>query len=119
VWFGEGADEPAFCAAYCRLIEEKAQVGGQAESSGVGYSLAVDEEDVRFEGQFFDGGYADGCLTEREQARDVGESDFSDGVSGFYELQVGQFQDNSRGDNPGFIFTEGAIEARDELRGVF
>ena len=85
----------------------------------MGDSLAVDEEDVGLEGEFLDGCDAGGGFPEREQAGDVGESDFPDGVGGFEEFELGHFQDDSGGDDLLFIFAESAIEARDEFGRFF
>jgi len=41
------ADKPAFCAADSRFVEEQAEMCGQAETSGVGDALAVDDKRIR------------------------------------------------------------------------
>ena len=51
-------------------------------------ALAVDDEEIGLHLQFLDGGYANGCFAEREQAWDVGESHFFGGIGCFYDFEI-------------------------------
>jgi len=62
----------------------------QAEPTGVGDALAVDDEDIRLFLQLFDRGNADGGLAKREQAGDIGESYFSPGADCFDDFKVAE-----------------------------
>jgi len=61
--------------AYGGDVQEEAQVAGDAEASGVGEAVAVDEEEVRRPLQLLEGAGEDGHLAEGEEAGDVGEGD--------------------------------------------
>ena len=51
-------------------------------------ALAVDDEKIGLYLQFFDGGYANGCFAEREQAWDVRESYLFGGIGCFYDFEI-------------------------------
>ena len=52
---------------------EEADVGGDAEATGVGVALAIDEEKVRDHGELLEGPGEGGDFAEGEEAGDVGE----------------------------------------------
>ena len=52
-------------------------MGGQAESTGVSDTLAINDEYVRLALEFFDGGDANGGFTKGQQAGDLGEGNLS------------------------------------------
>jgi len=111
----EGADEPAFCTADGGFVETQSEVGGQAESAGMGNALAVDEEQVGGGFEFSYGGDAGGCFTKREQAGYVREGKLSAGGGGFEVIQLWQSYYDGGGENVAAVFCESAVEPGNEF----
>lgn len=81
--------EAAFGTAHRRGVENQPEVGGQAESAGVGDALTIAEQDVRGALEPAVGGQHGGYFTEREQARKVGEGDGGDDVGALNQAELG------------------------------
>ena len=73
--FLERADEPALGATDGGAVEQHADVGGESEAARVGVPLAVEEEDIRLDGQIDAGGQHRRPLPKREQPRDIRKDD--------------------------------------------
>ena len=93
LWWGFRicAGEPAFCAAYGGLIEEKTEVCRQAEASGVGQALAIYKEEVRGGLEFLSSFDADGSFAEGEQSGYIGELDGGVCRNSFDYFEAGHF----------------------------
>ena len=93
LWWGFRicAGEPAFCAAYGGLIEEKTEVCCQAEASGVGQALAVHKEEVRVELEFLSGFDADRSFAEGEQSGYIWELNGCVCCNSFDYFEAGHF----------------------------
>jgi len=107
----EGADESAFCTADGGFLEEKTKMGRQTQSSRVGYSLTIDNEDIRRGIEFFGRCDTGWRFSEGKQARDIGENKLSDGIFCFDDFKIVQFQDDDGGDYFSSGFAEGTIQA--------
>lgn len=117
-WFFKNTDEPAFCAADCGFVEEKAEMGGDTESTRMGDALAVDDECIGAGFQFFDGGDAGGRFTERQESRYVREGNLSDCYFSFNKLEIRQFQDDYCGNYFHAVFCKGAVNTGYEFGSI-
>ena len=104
----------------------------KAEPAGMGDALAVDDKNIGLIFEFFDGSDADGSFTKGKQAWDIGKGKLSRSTCCFDKLKSRfsaglltevicgscfvDFQDYSGGDDSLAIFTEGAIQAGNQLR---
>lgn len=76
-------------AAYCGNIEEESQMGCQAEATGMGYSLPIDNQQVRAYVQLPARRENQRRLTEREESRHVRPVESALGRPHLDSLQAG------------------------------
>lgn len=110
---GETPEEPGLGDADRRLLQEHAQVAGEAETAGVRPALPVGDDEIGWGGEQPQYGERGRHLAEREKARAIGEGDTMDDLRTFEKLEASGVDDRGSSEGGVTIGAEVDIHAGD------